>query len=196
MTADVVRWAEMLAAGLTDHLANTTAGPGTFVHGDLRASNLFFSTGAPSELALIDWQGSGIGNGLTDLAYFMVFCVATPVRRSIEQEVLEEYHATIVSMGAKDFTLENCRNSYRRSMFTVFMLCLLGCSVDLTDPSFQAAVSALLDRSLTAIQDLDAMEFLPDRNERQLGDGLHAGLSRSGYTAYLALQRLRGRIAG
>ena len=33
----------------------------------------------------------------------------------------------IVSMGAKDFTLEDCRNSYRRSMFTVFMLCLLGC---------------------------------------------------------------------
>ena len=196
MTADMVRWAETLGSGLTDHLANNTAGPRTFVHGDLRASNLFFSAGATPDLALIDWQGCGIGNGLMDLAYFIVFCVDTPVRRSIEQEVLEEYHTTIVSMGAQDFTFEDCRNSYRRSMFTVFMLCLLGCSIGLTDPELRTAVGTLLHRSVTAIHDLDAMEFLPDRNERQFGDGLHASLTRSGYTAYLALQRLRGRIAG
>ena len=72
----------------------------------------------------------------------------------------------------------------------------LGCGIDLTDSSFRSAVGALLDRSLTAIHDLDATQFLPDRNEQQLGDRLHAGLSKSGYTAYLALRRLRGRLAG
>ena len=196
MSAPVVRWAETLGSGLTDHLANTTAGPMTMVHGDLRAANLFFGTGATPELALIDWQGCGLGNGLTDLAYFMVFCLDTPVRQCIEQEMLEEYHATVVSMGAKDFTLEDCRNSYRQSMLTVFMICLLSCSIGLSDPSLRSQVRALLDRCLTAIHDLDATEFLPARSERQFGDSLHAGLTRAGYTAYLALQRLRGQIAG
>ena len=196
MTADVVRWAETLGSGLTDHLANATAGPRTFIHGDLRASNLFLGTGATPELALIDWQGSGIGNGLLDLAYFMVFCVDTPVRRRIEQEALEEYHDTIVSMGAQDFTLADCRNSYRRNLFTAFMLCLLGCSIGLDDPALRMPVGALLDRVLAAIDDLDATEFLPERNQRQLADGLHAGLTRTGYAAYLGLQRLRGRVTG
>jgi len=38
--------------------------------------------------------------------------------------MLEEYHA-IVSRNASDFTLRQCRDGYRRRLFTAFMLCLL-----------------------------------------------------------------------
>lgn len=197
MPAEVIRWAESLGSGLTDHMENAAAGPRTFVHGDLRGANLFFTAGANPELALIDWQGCGIGNGLMDLAYFMVFCVSTPTRRRVEQEMLEEYHAIIVSGGASDLTLRQCRNGYRRSMFTAFMLSLLGCAVELTDARLRAELRHLLERALAAIDDLDVTEFLPDRNARharRLPDRLHAGLTKFGYRTYRGLGSLFRRI--
>ena len=190
MPAEVVGWAETLGSGLTDHLADAAAGPRTFVHGDLRGANLFFTAGGNPELALIDWQGCGIGNGLTDLAYFMVFSVSTPVRRRLEDEMLEEYHAGIVAGGASDVTLRQCRNGYRRSLFTAFMVCLLGCGMTPADARIRADLRHLIERALAAIDDLDATEFLPGRRARRVPDRLHAALTKCGYTAYRGLGRL------
>ena len=93
------------------------AGPQTLTHGDFRLENMFFGGAGTDDFTVIDWQTSGlIGNGVYDVAYFMVSSVPTEVRRRIEREALQEYHGILCSMGARDLAFEDCWHRYRRNI--------------------------------------------------------------------------------
>ena len=70
-SAQMRRVAEAFGLRMADHFAATAAGPRTFIHGDYRGENILFGTGGSDEVAVVDWQASGIGSGLYDLAYFL-----------------------------------------------------------------------------------------------------------------------------
>ena len=61
---------------------------------------MFFDAGAGSEAAVVDWQVSGVGNGLYDVAYFMAGSVPTEIRRKIERDLLAEYADIVRGMGS------------------------------------------------------------------------------------------------
>ena len=147
---------------------------------------------ARDDFAVVDWQGCGLGAGLYDVAYFLGANLVPGDRRRIEREAIEEYHDVVCRLGAGDFTFDDCWRSYRQNMLSVLMPCMLGCGgLDLADRRLHALVKSGLERTLTAIEDLDAAEFLPRGRFPSAGSAL-AFLSRGAYRAFRLAGRLRG----
>ena len=105
------------------HFAALSAGPKTVVHGDFRADNMLFGEGGQEDgLALIDWQGFGIGCGMYDVAFFLGTSVTSDVRRRIERGRFWASTTTIVSRSCvENYTVEDCWRSYRQNMLGALM---------------------------------------------------------------------------
>ena len=70
------------------------------VHGDFRLDNLLFDIrGGTEAIAVLDWQTLGIGNGLTDIGYFLGCGIGDTLRRAHERELLELYCAEMTARG-------------------------------------------------------------------------------------------------
>ena len=197
-TAETRRLALRFGFRISAHFAGLSAGPKTVVHGDFRADNMLFDEGGEEGgLALIDWQGCGIGCGMYDVAFFLGTSVTSDVRRRIERNILGEYHDIICSLGAENYTREDCWRSYRQNMLGTLMPMVIGSgALDMSDPDLVKQTRELLSRVLTAIEDLDSWDFMTPR-ERFLAPGWgFATLSRCAYPPYrlaLGLLRLRKR---
>ncbi len=172
-----------------DHLADLRATPQTFVHGDYRLDNMFFDAGAGSDAAVVDWQVSGLGNGLYDVAYFMGGSVPTDIRREIERDLLAEYAEIVRGMGARDFTFDYCWRLYRQNMLACFLIMIIVCGgLDLDDARMRRLVETGMRRTLAAMEDLDAAEFLPAPRPVLSPSNLFSSLSRLAYRGYRTLR--------
>jgi hypothetical protein len=89
---------EELAAitAATDRAAEKTS----LVHGDFRLDNVLFDIkGGAEPVAVLDWQTLTIGNGLTDIGYFLGCGIGDELRRAHERELLELYCAQMTERG-------------------------------------------------------------------------------------------------
>ena len=156
------RLAEAYGHHIVEHIEAVIAGPLTFCHGDFRLDNMFFGVDGADDFAVVDWQVCGVRSGLYDVAYFLSSSVPIDVRRDIETEAVAAYHDIVRSMGASDLTLEECWRSYRQNMLGCFQtLIIAGGQFDLTAERSRQLADAFVTRTLTAIDDLDAADFLP-----------------------------------
>ena len=216
------RVAEALGPRITAHFASVATGPRTFVHGDYRGENMFFGpdvrggasasggssggvnpaarVGAASggaagdDFAVVDWQGCGLGAGLYDVAYFLGTNVVPADRRRIEREALDEYHDIVCRLGARDFTFDDCRRSYRQNMLSVLMPCILACGgLDLGNRRLHDLVKSGLERALAAMEDLNVAEFLPRGRFPSTGNALSI-LSRGAYEAFRLVRKRRAAV--
>lgn len=179
--------AEAYGSRVADHMSDLAVSPKTFIHGDFRLDNMFFGNG--EDFAVIDWQVSGLAGGLYDVAYFLAGSVSSAVRREIEREALEEYHDIVCSMGAKDFALEACWRLYRSNILARLLISVLGCGgLDLTEERSRKLAEVSLRRTLTAIEDLEAGQFLPARRPFFSFANTFSTLSRGAYRVYKALR--------
>ena len=98
-------------AGIFERGAASAA---TLVHGDFRIENFLFGRpGAPDEVVFIDWQLSGYGSGLRDMAYFVSQGFDPNERREVEDDLLATYHASLVANGVTGYSLAQCHEDYR-----------------------------------------------------------------------------------
>jgi len=214
-SGEMRRLVEALGPRIGAHFAAVAAGPRTFVHGDYRGENMFFRAGgdvgaganagsdaggggeAGDDFAVVDWQGCGLGAGLYDVAYFLGANVATGDRRRIEREALEEYHDIVCGLGAEGFTFDDCWRGYRRNMLGVLVPLMLGAGgLDLADRRLRDLVRSGLERTLAAVEDLDAGEFLPGPGGFLTADYFVSTLSRVAYRMYAVARRLRRGAGG
>ena len=163
--------------------------PQTLIHGDYRLDNMFFGAGGEDDLALVDWQVSGIGCGLFDVAYFLSGSVTTEVRREIERDALYEYADIVRSCGVSDFTFDECWRMYRKLMLGSLLVAVFLCGgLDLSnDRSRQLAETGLL-RTQEAIEDLGAAEFMPGGRGLFTPANAFSTFSRIAYKVYKALR--------
>lgn len=155
--------AEQYGHRMVEHTETLASGPLTFGHGDFRLDNMFFGADDTDDFAVVDWQVCGVRSGLYDVAYFLSSSVPVGVRREIEAEAVAEYHRVLLSMGVGNLTLEQCWQSYRQNMLGCFQTVVIaGGQLDLTAERSRRLADAFVTRTLTAIDDLDAREFLPD----------------------------------
>ena len=91
---------------LCDELAEITAATDrrqervSLVHGDYRLDNVLFDIkGGAEALAVLDWQTLTIGNGLTDIGYFLGCGIGDALRRGHERELLEIYCEQMTARG-------------------------------------------------------------------------------------------------
>ncbi len=182
------------------HIGAIAAGPRTLIHGDARLDNILFpatpgeaeaaaAREGQEEVALIDWQVSGLSTPLYDAAYFLGSSVTTEVRRRVERDALTEYTEIIRNTGVEGFTLDQCWRLYRECTLGRLLAAVLVCGgLDLGDDRGREMAEVGLQRTLAAIEDLDADEFLPAPAPRFSRAGAFAALSRG---AYGLLNRLR-----
>lgn len=132
--------------------------PITLVHGDHRLDNLFFDDDG---ITLLDWQITGGGRGPYDVAYFLSQSLVPDVRKEVEQDLVRAYHDALVADGVAGYSFEDCWEDYR--VATLFCACypLNAGSVDLVNDHAVALFTSMLERSVAAILDLDALELMP-----------------------------------
>ena len=182
------RLAEAYGPLVTTHASEVATAPRTFIHGDYRLDNLFYGTD-DDDIAVIDWQVCGLGCGLYDVAYFMGGSVTTDIRRRIEKDLLQEYSDLLLGMGVTGFTLEDCWRLYRSHMLGRLLISVFACGgLDMADERNRKLAESGLRRTLAAIEDLDAAEFLPARRSILSGRGLFSAVSRGAYRVYRALR--------
>ena len=188
------RLAEAYGPRVAVHLDELDAGAQTLTHGDFRLENMFFGTGGSDAFTVIDWQATGmIGNGLYDVAYFMVTSVPSEIRSEIERDALREYHEIVCRMGATDFPWADCWSRYRQSVLNMLVPCVCACGgLDMTNPRMRELGEKLAQRTLAAIDDLEAHEFLPGGGRPMTPVRSLPIVSRGAYAVYKWLYRLCG----
>lgn len=169
---------------IDSHLANLVKDRPRLLHGDFRCENVMFGNEGPDDLALIDWQGFGIGCGMYDIGCFLGSSVATEVRRRIEREAIEIYHEIVCGMGMQNYTLDECWRSYRQNILGGLIHYAMGAGTLRSDDTRHLqVVKASLRRVLAAIEDLGSGEFLPDRAPLLSAAGACSALSKFAYRA-------------
>lgn len=74
--------------------------PRSIIHGDFRLDNMLFDIkGGSEEIAVLDWQTVALGNGLTDIGYFLGTGIGDALRREHESELLDLYCAEMTRRG-------------------------------------------------------------------------------------------------
>lgn len=72
------------------------------IHGDFRLDNMLFNIkGGAEPIAILDWQTVAIGDGMTDIGYFLGCGVGSALRRQHEQELLALYSDAMAQRGVK-----------------------------------------------------------------------------------------------
>ena len=191
-TTDTRRLAEAFGSRIDAHFAAVANGPKTVVHGDYRGDNVLFGGEGKDDFAVIDWQGCGIGCGMYDVAFFLATSVSIDDRRRLERDAVDEYHDIVCRTGAKNYSRDDCWRSYRQNMLGTLMPMVLGAGgIDISDQALRRQTHVLLDRTLTAVEDLNAWEFLPAGGRLFSSTGAFSMLSRCCYKAYSGVLSMR-----
>jgi aminoglycoside/choline kinase family phosphotransferase len=138
--------------------------PCTIIHGDYRLDNLFFDPSQPgSALAVIDWQISARARGVFDVAYFLAGTLPPDQRRAGERDLVRLYHDLLAEGGVRGYSLELCWDDYRRSLLFLLNYAVIGIgSLDLANERGVELFEMIAQRTMTAIDDLNAGELLPE----------------------------------
>ena len=139
-------------------LGRMTAAHQSLVHADVRLDNILFKSSA---IALVDWQSVCTCCGEQDLAYFLTQSVA-PELLAVEGEgLLKLYHDTLCAAGVDGYSFERCLERYR--IAALYLLCYavtIAGTLDMGNERGERLAAALLGRSISALDALDAFELL------------------------------------
>ena len=118
---------------------------------------MFFGPEGEDDFAVLDWQVSAVGIGVYDVVYFMAGSVPTDLRRQIEREIVEEYHAVLCETGVAGFTFEECWRLYREiALLGLVVPVVAAGALDSDDERSTRLVEVGLRRTLANIEDLEA----------------------------------------
>jgi len=154
---------EALCERLPDLADKLAAPPRTLVHGDYRMDNMIFGNG-PGEapLTIIDWQLVARARGAFDLAYFLAQGGDPERRKACEMRLLRSYHELLQAHGVTGYDFDQLFLDYRASILygLVYIVISVGSLVNADERMHQLFATAL-ERTVTAIMELDAIELLP-----------------------------------
>jgi len=157
---DLPSWYDRYRAAVPSALERLAAQPFTLVHGDPRLDNLFFDVG-DDPLLVIDWQIILQAPGVFDIAYFMSQSVPIETRRDMEADVITQYHDRLVELGVTPPSRQELWDTYRLACATCLVYPAVGGgTVDPEDERAVDLVRAMLDRCVTAAEDLDSVSLL------------------------------------
>ncbi len=140
--------------------------PTTLLHGDWRADNLFYLSGSPTDenqdMAIVDFQIMGQGSGAYDLGYFAGQSIAPDVRAGRDGELIDAYIEALAAEGV-DRDRDEFERQYRISLAHCLIYAVASFqSYDLLPANSQSLMVSMLERSMQAIIDNDALSLLPE----------------------------------
>jgi aminoglycoside/choline kinase family phosphotransferase len=138
--------------------------PLTVVHGDFRMDNLFFGSAAGQEpLIAIDWQGSLRGRASQDVAYFLSGSLPAELRREHERALIGRWHGGLTAAGVTGYTETDAWDDYRKAVLYVWVIAVvIAGTLDPTNERGRQWISAMLARSVAAIDELDLVTLLDE----------------------------------
>jgi aminoglycoside phosphotransferase (APT) family kinase protein len=111
---------ERLAPNASTWPAKALVDPLVVIHGDYRLDNMMFDS-SPG-VTILDWQACRLGPPLLDHSIFLGSCMSTEQRRACELDLLRSYHERLCDAGVRDFSFDDCIESYRISSLYPFLL--------------------------------------------------------------------------
>lgn len=127
--------------------------PHTLLHGDCRADNIFFDGNEP---VLLDFQISGTGVGVYDIAYLVSQSLKPEVRKGHDRELVDTYIARLEHHGIE----VDSEDMWRKYRIAVVMCVTYAVT---TFPSYEAQnergkqlIGEMFSRALQAVVDSDA----------------------------------------
>ena len=155
--------AEAMAPVAAHVIKQMASGVRTFVHGDYRADNLLFGPALGEDgIAAVDWQISGRGGPLYDVAYLICNSVPTEYRHEAEQALLRRYHETLLRMGVTGFSFDDCWQAYRFAVLCgLFVAIFTTGGMDVGNRRGLEMVRAAVRRVDAAVSELQAGDLLP-----------------------------------
>jgi aminoglycoside phosphotransferase (APT) family kinase protein len=140
--------------------ARALVDPLTVTHCDFRLDNMMFATAPDAPpVTILDWQTCRLGPPLLDHIVFL--CSWTPEdRRAHERDLLRGYHEGLVAHGVRDFSFEDCLESYRRSsLYPLLAAIPMSLAILNTDRGLEVA-APIMRGAAELVQDLGAEDFL------------------------------------
>jgi hypothetical protein len=107
LPAGSLELAKRVDANFVSLIHKCAAGPRTFVHGDARLDNLFFTHGT-DDFALIDWQLSLRCRGIYDVVWLLATSMDIDVQNEHADDLLVRYHQALQRNGV-DWPLHDLR---------------------------------------------------------------------------------------
>jgi hypothetical protein len=144
--------------GLEHYLGDTA--PRTVTHGDYRLDNLLFG-GSPEarSVAVVDWQTCGLGNALSDVAYFIGAGLLVDDRRPNEEALVRRYHERLAGAGV-ELVWEDCWRSYRRGTVAGVIMALAASMLVERTERGDDMFMVMAERHARHALDVDALEAL------------------------------------
>lgn len=133
----------------------------TICHCDYRLDNMLFGDlRGDRPLTVVDWQTVQLGNGVSDVSYFISAAMTPERRREEERALVERYHAALSAYDIGDYDLDRCWDDYRRHSFGgFFMAVFASIAVGRTDRG-DAMFMKMANGAAAQVVELDALEFL------------------------------------
>jgi hypothetical protein len=132
--------------------------PKTLVHHDCHPGNLFWNKNR-SKVGFLDWQLVRIGEGVSDIAYFLATALSVETRRLYEAELLFKYFQALADRGITDVDNTYLMQRYRAHLVYAFEAMVVTLAVGgmmKLDCNLE-----LIRRTATAVEELDAFSALP-----------------------------------
>jgi hypothetical protein len=89
----------------------------TLIHGDPNPSNILSPNNPNGKTYIIDRQPFKWSLthwlGVYDIAYMIVPFWSVNDRRTLEKDMIQHYHQSLVKFGVKDYSFENCLEDYK-----------------------------------------------------------------------------------
>ncbi|MDD5276888.1 MAG: aminoglycoside phosphotransferase family protein [Methylovulum sp.] len=129
--------------------------PPTLTHHDCHPGNLFWQQ---SQAGFLDWQLVRMGDGISDVAYFLATALLPETRRLHETELLEMYQQTLAENGV-DLGSNDLMQRYRAHL--VYPLEAMVVTLAVGGMMHLDSNLELIRRAAAAVEDLDAFSALP-----------------------------------
>jgi hypothetical protein len=130
-------------------------------HVDYRLDNLLIDeTTSPPTIGVVDWQSLTLGSPLADVAYFLGAGLLPEVRRSVEREIVADYHRALLAAGVAGYPWERCWNDYRRGVFAGFAVTVVAAPLVQQTERGDEMFTAMARRHARHALDLRSEEFL------------------------------------
>jgi broad specificity phosphatase PhoE/thiamine kinase-like enzyme len=111
--------------------------PFSLTHGDLRSDNIIQPTSQGGEFCVLDWQLSGKGDPINDIARWMAQSISIEDRKETEQELLKLYHDKLIENGVTGYSYKAFINGYKMNL--VVILVMFSMTIDTVDRSTERA---------------------------------------------------------
>ena len=157
LTDEVADFGNNYSAKLPFMLGELAANP-TLMHGDFRGDNMMFD--ADGNLTLIDFQITGVANGMYDIAYFMCQSIDADVRHGHDAELIQLYVDTLAAAGI-DYAFDDAMRKYRIALAFCLIYAVASFQAwDVFDGRQHELMSKMLSRTVRAIVDNDSLSLL------------------------------------